>query len=99
MTDAELWSWWRLWMAVATLVVLIAATLLVIIWLTAQRILSDAKRALRAAEAIRAQTQPIWGLQVTNEVAEDILVTVQAIEKKGGLLAQALDQHDTVSRS
>jgi len=36
----------------------IAATLLVIIWLTARRILADAGRALTAAEAIRAQTQP-----------------------------------------
>ena len=51
MTDAELWSAWRLWMGVATLVVLIAATLLVTIWLTARRILADAVRALKAAEA------------------------------------------------
>jgi len=35
MTDGELWSAWRIWMGVATVVVLIAATLLVIIWLTA----------------------------------------------------------------
>jgi len=99
MTDGDLWSAWRIWMGVATLVVLIAATLLVIIWLTARRILADAVRALTAAEAIRAQTQPIWGLQVTNEVAEDILATVQAIEAKGGLLSQALEHQTTARRS
>ena len=90
MTDAQLWSAWQLWMAVATLVVLIAATLLIVIWLTARKILTDAVRALHAVDAIRAQTQPIWALEDTNLVAEDILKTVQAIEKKGGLLAGAL---------
>lgn len=90
MTDAELWAAWRVWMGVAAVVVLLAASLLIIIWLTARRILADAVRALDAVEAIRANTQPIWGLQDTNEVAEDILETVQAIEKKGGLLAGAL---------
>jgi hypothetical protein len=92
MSDAELWAAWRLWMGVAAVVVLLAASLLVIIWLTARRILADAVRALHAAEGIRANTQPIWGLQDTNLVAEDILDTVQAIEKKGALLAGALDR-------
>lgn len=90
MTDADLWAAWRLWMGVAAVVVLLAASLLVVIWLTARRILADAVRALNAVEAIRANTVPIWGLQDTNEVAEDILASVQAIEQKGGLLAGAL---------
>ena len=90
MTDAQLWSAWQLWMGVATVVILIAASLLVIIWLTARKILTNAVRALHAVEAIRAQTQSIWALESTNLVAEDILKTVQAIENKGGLLAGAL---------
>ena len=90
MTDADLWTAWRLWMGVATLVVLIAAGLLITIWLTARKILTDAVRALNAAHAIRAQTQPLWGLQQTNEVAEEILDAVTAIEKKATLLADAL---------
>lgn len=92
MTDAELWAAWRMWMAVAVAVVLIAAGLLITIWLTARRILADAVRALNAAERIRAQTQPIWALQDTNEVAGGILETVQAIEAKGGALAGALEK-------
>lgn len=90
MTDAGLWAAWRLWMIVAAVVVLIAAGLLITIWLTARTILSDAVRALNAAEAIRANTQPIWGLKDTNTVADDILETVKAIETKGGALAGAL---------
>ncbi len=90
MSDAELWAAWRIWVGVAALVVVIAASLLIIIWLTARKILADTVRALHAVEAIRAQTQPIWALENTNLVAEDILKTVQAIENKGGLLAGAL---------
>ena|SRR5687767_12524028 len=96
MTDAELWASWRLWMVVATAVILIAASLLIIIWLTARQILADAVRALKAVEAIRANTQPIWALEETNEIAEDILETVQKIEAKGGALAGAL--HATGTR-
>ena len=60
MTDAELWASWRLWMGVATVVILIAATLLIIIWRTARGIHTEALRALRAAERIRESTMPIW---------------------------------------
>lgn len=94
MTDAELWAAWRIWLGVAALVIVIAASLLIVIWLTARKILADAVRARAAVEAIRAQTLPIWGLQDTNEVAADILETVQAIEAKGGALAGALQQHE-----
>lgn len=90
MSDAELWAAWRLWTAVAAIVVVIAAGLLITIWLTARQILADAVRALNAVDAIRANTLPIWGLQDTNTVADDILHTVKAIEEKGGALAGAL---------
>lgn len=90
MTDADLWAAWRVWMGVAGLVVLIAAALLITIWLTARRILADAVRALNAARAIRAQTQPIWQLETTNDVARDIVKSVHAIDQKAALLADAL---------
>ena len=91
MSDAELWSAWRIWVGVAAVVVLLAAGLLVAIWITARRILAEALRALAAAEAIRKSTESIWELQATNEVAERILHTVEAIEHKGGALASALE--------
>ena len=91
MSDAELWAQWRLWMVVATVVALLAAGLLIAILLTARRILSEALRALHAVDVIRANTQPIWALQTTNEVAEHILATVESIEQKGGALVHAFD--------
>lgn len=93
MTDAELWAAWRLWMAVAGLVVLVAAALLVTIWLTARSIAAHATRALRAAEGIRDNTRAIWQLQTTNEVAEQLLETVRAIETKTARLVEALQSH------
>lgn len=93
MTDAELWSAWRIWMGVAVLVILVAASLLVTIWLTARGILAHAVRALNAAGRIQQATAPIWELQTTNEVATDILSTVRSIEAKGGALAAALESH------
>jgi hypothetical protein len=97
MSDAELWAAWRFWLVIATIVVLLAAGLLIAILLTARRILAEAVRALKAAEVIRANTRPIWELQATNQVAEDILRSVESIEKKGGALVAAL-QGQTISR-
>ena len=93
MTDAELWSAWRLWMGVATLIILIAAALLILIWRTARGIHTEAVRALTAAQRIRDNTMPIWALATTNEVATDMLMTVQHIERSGGALAAALESH------
>ena len=90
MTDAQLWAAWRVWMIVAAVIILIAAGLLVAIWLTARSIHAHAVRALKAAERIRQNTLPIWEIQTTNEVAGRMLETVQAIEAKGGALAQAV---------
>ncbi|MEO5580577.1 MAG: hypothetical protein ABIR58_07945 [Gemmatimonadaceae bacterium] len=93
MTDTELWREWGLWMALAVVVILIAAVLLITIWLTARSILAHAKRALAAAEKIRESTMPIWALETTNEVAGELLETVQSIEAKGGALVEALESH------
>src|SRR5262245_45887770 len=91
MSDADLWAAWRMWMVVAAVIVAVASALLVTIALTARSIASHAGRALRAAEAIRDNTQPIWELQTTNEVAEDIRDTVRAIEAKCVALVDALE--------
>lgn len=93
MTDTDLWSAWMLWMGVAVAVIIIAAALLITIWLTARSILAHAMRAHAAAEKIRASTLPIWELQTTNEVAAELLETVQRIEARGGKLVEALESH------
>ena len=91
MTSAELWAAWRLWMLVAAVIILVAAALLVTIWMTARSIAAHAARALRAAEAIRDNTRVIWQLQTTNEVAEQIRDTVCEIESKATKLIEALE--------
>ena len=93
MSDAELWSAWRMWMALAAAIIVVAAVLLVMIWRTARGIHTEALRALAAAEKIRESTNPIWALKTTNEVAGSMLATVQHIEKNGGALAAALESH------
>jgi hypothetical protein len=90
MTDAGLWATWRIWAAVAAVLVLVAAGLLILILVVARRILAEAVRALNAAETIRANTQAVWALETTNEVAGRLLGTVADIAKKGGALAGAL---------
>ena len=98
MSDAELWAAWRIWNIVATAVVLLAAGLLITILVTERRILAEAVRALNAVESIRKKTQPIWELQTTNQVAGQILQTVEAIEQKGGALVRALEGQ-TINRT
>jgi hypothetical protein len=93
MTDADLWAAWRIWMLVASVIVLVAAALLVTIWLTARSIAGHARRAVVALEAIRANTQAIWALQTTNEGAEELRDTVRDIEAKATALAEALGSH------
>lgn len=93
MSDAELWSAWRLWMLLATVIILVAAALLITIWRTARGIHAEALRALRAAERIRESTAPIWALETTNDVADQMLTTVRRIERNGGALAAALESH------
>ena len=95
MTSPELWAAWRLWMLVGGAVVLVAAALLVTIWLTARSIAAHATRALRAVEAIRDSTRAIWALEATNEVAERLRDTVRDIETKAAKLVDALESHAT----
>jgi len=93
MSDADLWATWRLWMLVASVVVLVAAALLVTIWLTARSIAGHARRAVVALEAIRLNTRTIWAVQTTNEVAEELRDTVRDIETKATALVEALQSH------
>ena len=92
-SDAELWAAWRFWMLVAAAVIVVAAALLVTIWLTARSIAAHAGRAIVALEAIRDNTRAIWGLQTTNEMAEELRATVRDIESKATALAEALQGH------
>jgi hypothetical protein len=98
MPSADLWAAWRLWTLVASAVVLVAAGLLITIWLTARSIVTHATRALKAAEEIRDNTRVIWELQTTNEVGEQIRDTVCGIEAKATKLVEALHGQAAGSR-
>ena len=90
MTDAQLWTAWQIWLAVAVVVVGLAAALLIAVIVTARGIAAEAARARAAAASIRTNTLPIWALQTSNDVAGQLLTTVESIESHGGALAAAL---------
>jgi predicted polyphosphate/ATP-dependent NAD kinase len=90
MTDADLYRLWYLWLAIGGAVVLVAASLLVTICLTARGIEREARRALAAVEQIGAATRPIWQLDATNQTAEDLLAAARDLEAHGTAIAAAL---------
>ena len=99
MTDADLFRLWYLWLAIGGAIVVVAATLLVTIWLTARGIEREARRALAAVERIRASTQPVWKLDETNAVAEDLLAAARDLEAHGGVIVSALGGPDAARRT
>lgn len=92
MTDGEFITAWLVVVALAGVVVLIAAGLLLAILVTARSILGHGAEALEAAEHIAADTQVIWALADTNQVAAQILATAEQIEANGAVIAEALRQ-------
>lgn len=92
MTDAQLLSNWYLALGAAAVVVLIAAALLIAVWMAARNIENGATAALGLVEQIRENTSIIWALEDTNEVAGQIRDGATAILENAGAIAQAL--HD-----
>lgn len=90
MTDSEFITAWLAVVAVVAVVILIAAGLLLAILLTARSILGHGAEALEAAEHIASDTQVIWALADTNQVAGEILATTERIEANGAVIATAL---------
>jgi len=93
---AGLYTIWAIWLAVAVVVILIAAALLIAILLVARSLVAHGLQALAAADAIAKDTQVIWALSTTNEVAAEILATTESIEAHGGRIAGALHETQAV---
>ena len=91
MTDAQLYHAWAFWLVVGGTLVVVAAALLIWILVLARAIASNATRALRAAEKIRANTQPIWALAATNATATQLLEAAWSIEEHAGQVADMLE--------
>lgn len=96
MTDAVLYSYWYLGLAITALVVVIVAALLLWILALVRSIATNATRALHAVERIRANTQPIWALQDTNAVGLQLLEGAQSIRQHAEEVADVLEGHTEV---
>ncbi len=92
MTDQQFLNYWYIGLSIAAVIVLAVAVLVWAIIATARSILRNAQRALEIANEIVVNTKPIWELQKTNQVAEQLLAGAHAIELHGGLIADALEQ-------
>jgi len=99
MNDAQLYQAWTLWLAVAAVLVAAAAGLLIWILILARAIAGNAARALRAAEKIRSNTQPIWALAATNATASQLLEAAWSIEDHARQVADLLEGHGASAAS
>ncbi len=91
MSEKQFLRDWYTGVAVAAAIVATVAALLLAIIGTARAILSNAQRALAAANEIATNTRPVWELERTNAVAVQLLEGAQAIEGHATEVADALE--------
>lgn len=96
MDDAALYSNWYFGLAIAVVLIIAAATLLILVWLAARRIRKLAKAALGLVVQIKDNTQSIWELQKTNNSAASILTDTEDIKNHAVLVAEALKETETI---
>jgi len=96
MNDEAYYQEFYIGLAIAGAIVIIAATLLILIWVAARRILKLANAALSIVINIKQNTLSIWELQNTNHKAIDILNEADTIEANAGAVAQAF--HETENK-
>ena len=92
MNDAAYYNEFYIGLAIAGAIVVIAATLLILIWIAARRILKLANAALGIVVNIKKNTLSIWELQNTNHKAIDISNDADTILSNAGAVAQALQE-------
>lgn len=92
MDEATLYADWYLGLAIAVVLIIAAAALLLLVWQAARRILRLATAALGLVVQIKENTHSILGLQLTNQVASNILDGAKAIETHAGMVAEALHE-------
>ena len=91
MENETLFNEWLIGLGLVSLIVVIAAVLLILVFLAAKRILRLAGAALEIVTQIKNNTLPIWELETTNKVAVDIQNEAEAIEAHATLVAEALE--------
>lgn len=92
MENTELYNRWLIGLAIVAAIVVIAAILLILIWVAAKRILRLAGAALTIVKQIQFNTDSIWELQKTNNVAFGIDAETTAIKEHATLVAEALEE-------
>lgn len=92
MNDAEYYREFYIALAIAGAIVVIAATLLILIWVAARRILKLANAALGIVVNIKQNTLSIWELQNTNHKAVEILNEADTILGSAGAVANAFQE-------
>jgi hypothetical protein len=95
MNDEALYQSWIFWLVVATVLIVAAVILLLLVNAAARRILKLATAALGLVVEIRKNTDSIWGLQQTNEVAGKILKGSGDIKDHLTLVSDALHELDS----
>ncbi|CAN5370946.1 hypothetical protein BH23BAC2_BH23BAC2_13980 [soil metagenome] len=93
--EEALYNQWYIGLAIAVVIVVIAAILLIMIWMAAKRILKLANAALDLVIQIKENTKSIWELQDTNKVAVSILNEAKNIRDHAGLVAGSLEEVET----
>lgn len=91
MENETLFNEWLIGLGLVSLIVVIAAVLLILVFLAAKRILRLAGAALEIVTQIKNNTLPIWELETTNKVAVDIQNEAEAIQAHATLVAKALE--------
>jgi enoyl-CoA hydratase/carnithine racemase len=90
MSDKEFQRYWLIGAGVAGAIVAVVAALALTLIATARSILANAGRALGLVNEIVTTTQPIWELEQTNAVADQLLEGAQAIRRHATQVADAL---------
>ena len=90
MTAQAIYGWWFFWLGVAGVVVVAAAALLITIVVLARQISSLAATGLAVVGQIEQNTKPIWQLNATHHVAQQLLGGAQTIEGNAVAIAGAL---------
>jgi hypothetical protein len=94
MSDTDLLNAWYIGLGITALVVVIAAVLLLAVLSAARSIARGATAGLGLVKQIRENTQVIWALQDTNDVARQLSAGADSILAHAGAIAQALHDAD-----
>lgn len=96
MNDAAYYDQFYIGLAISAALVVVAAILLLMIWMAARRILKLAIAALSLVIKIKENTLCVWGLLETNHKALNILSEAETIENSAGMVAEAFHETEQI---